>query len=61
LLRGTEKLFFQALKIAADGDHEAWLLSSIHDQLLPAGEEGKDFPLLHDVGRVLPWWAKIQM
>jgi hypothetical protein len=60
LLSGTEGTFFEAVRIAADGEHEAWLLSSIHDKLVPDDAEDRDYPFIGDVARLLPWWPEEQ-
>lgn len=59
LLRGTENTFFQSVAIAADGEHEAWLLSSIHEELLTDETEDRDYPFLGDIPRLLPWWPEM--
>ena len=59
LLTGTEETFLKSIAIAADGSHEAWLLSAIHNQLVPDDAAVRDYPFSDDIARLLPWWAAI--
>lgn len=56
----SEISFDAALEKAIDEDRAGWMLSSIHDEVVPEGNEQRRYPFEDSMAQVLPWWGWIE-
>jgi len=59
LAQGSDESLLRTLR-ELTGDYRGWLLQLAQENFIEPESEGRDYPFLDQLGKVLPWWSKLE-